>query len=271
MTGDTLLYSILFALFGCGSNSQVAAPTTKNTANTEAYAKQDANAAADINQKNIAAIPLPKGFTRTTVTTDSYGSYLRNLPLKKDNTVYLYNGQPKANQSAQYAVINISVGNRDLQQCADAAMRLRAQYFYDIGQYNKIVFYDNNKTAYRFNAPYTAVNFQKYLYRVFGMCGTASMANVQLKSKATTNLQIGDMFVKGGFPGHLVSVVDVATNTSGEKIFLLAQSYMPAQSIHVLKNPNNATLSPWYKVSEATKTLTTPEWTFGAGSLMGWE
>jgi hypothetical protein len=263
MEPANIAYTLFLILFGCTSNSNTVVPASTTQITT--------TITDTATVKKITNISLPKGYTRTNTTANSYQSYLRNLPLKKSNTVYLYNGQPKTNQTAQYAVINISVGNRDLQQCADAAMRLRAQYFYDNGQYDKIVFYDNNKTAYKFNAPYTAENFQKYLYRVFGMCGTASMANVQLKAKNISTLQIGDMFVKGGFPGHLVTVVDVATNKNNEPIFLLAQSYMPAQDIHVLKNPNNTTLSPWYSVAEAQNGLATPEWSFAAGSLMSWE
>lgn len=57
--------------------------------------------------------------------------------------------------------------------------------------------------------------------------------------------KIGDVFIKGGFPGHAVMVVDIAVDESTqEKVFLLAQSYMPAQEIQILKNPNNSHLSP---------------------------
>jgi hypothetical protein len=46
----------------------------------------------------------------------------------------------------------------------------------------------------------------------------------------------------------------------------MAQSYMPAQNIHVLKNLNAGDLSPWYKLKE-NETLKTPEWQFASGSL----
>ena len=54
-------------------------------------------------------------------------------------------------------------------------------------------------------------------------------------------MQIGDVFIKGGFPGHAVVVLDMAENDrTGQRVFLLAQSYMPAQDIHIMKNPTNA-------------------------------
>ena len=58
-----------------------------------------------------------------------------------------------------------------------------------------------------------------------------------------------------------VIVVDVAVNSEGKKVFLLAQSYMPAQDIHVLKNPTDLTLSPWYS-TDFEDILATPEWNF---------
>ncbi len=80
--------------------------------------------------QTVKQIPLPEGYERVALRENSFAGFLRNLPLRKDNTVYLYNGQRKPNQSVHYAVIDISTGTKDLQQCADAIMRLRAEYFY---------------------------------------------------------------------------------------------------------------------------------------------
>ncbi len=57
---------------------------------------------------------------------------------------------------------------------------------------------------------------------------------------------------------------------AGEKRVLLAQSYMPAQSIHVLNNPASVDGLPWYDVADAASALVTPEWTFPPGSLKRW-
>jgi len=217
----------------------------------------------------IKAIPLPTGYKRVADDPGSFTGYLRNIRLKEQTTVHLYNGLPKQNQTAQYAVLNISVGNIDLQQCADAVIRLRAEYLFAQDQFDQILFYDNDKTAYRFSSPYTRDNFNKYLNRVFGMCGSASLAK-QLKPVGNfQDLKPGDVIIRGGFPGHAVMVMDVAVHASGKKIYLLAQSYMPAQDIHVLVNPMNTDLSPWYEVND-DKQIHTPEYSFTKNELKRW-
>jgi len=63
--------------------------------------------------------------------------------------------------------------------------------------------------------------------------------------------------------------MDVAIDNAGNKIFLLAQSYMPAQDIHVLNNPSNKNLSPWYEANDET-IIETPEYTFTKDELKRW-
>jgi hypothetical protein len=80
-------------------------------------------------------------------------------------------------------------------------------------------------------------------------------------------MKIGDVFIKGGSPGHAIIVMDMAENKStGEKIFILAQSYMPAQETQILCNPKSKELSPWYSLNY-TGDLYTPEWTFSENML----
>jgi hypothetical protein len=217
----------------------------------------------------INDISLPEGFTRSPVSEHSFAAWLRLRPLKKDKTVYLYNGMPKRNQLAQYAVLDISVGEQDLQQCADAIMRLRAEYLYERGSYNQIIFTDNAAHAYTYKNGRDRKAFNNYLRTVFAFCGTASLEKQLKPVNVFYNIQPGDVFIQGGFPGHAVMVMDVAQNGKGEKIYLLCQSYMPAQDIHLLKNPTDPERSPWYKVIDNHKVIT-PEWTFAPAQLRRW-
>jgi hypothetical protein len=66
-----------------------------------------------------------------------------------------------------------------------------------------------------------------------------------------------------------VLVVDVAENPgTHQKYVLLAQSYMPAQNIHVLRNVEEPRLGAWFAVpGPAADTFETPEWSFGSQEL----
>lgn len=231
-------------------------------------------------------ITPPAGYIREVCDGNSFTAYLRRLPLLPTGSkVKLYNGQEKANQSAAYAVIDMEIGKRDLQQCADAVMRLRAEYLWGQKRYDEIKFnftngfpaeykkwaegnrirVNGNKVEWQPGGgkDYSYATFRRYLDMVFMYAGTASLSK-ELLSVPYTSLRPGDVFIKGGSPGHAVIVVDVAVHPqTKKKVFLLAQSYMPAQQIHILTNPASRRLSPWYELEESDSgKLYTPEWTF---------
>ena len=100
---------------------------------------------------------------------------------------------------------------------------------------------------------------------VFEYASTLSMVE-ESKKIDITDIQIGDIFIKGGVPGHVVMVADVCKDRNGDKAFLLAQGFMPAQEFYILKNPSS-TNSCWYKVSEIGDELIAPECQFMISDL----
>lgn len=224
-------------------------------------------ASSDTLEERIAP---PPGFARVKVGPDSWAAWLRGLPLKPAGVpVLTFTGAPKWRQDVHVAVIDIDVGGRDLQQCADAIMRLRGEWLFAAGR--AIAFNDTDGKRRVFSARNKTDHaaFRKYMDLVFAYAGTYSLEH-ELKPVASRELQIGDVFIKGGFPGHAVLVADMVENAeTGEKRFLLVQSYMPAQEIHVLKSPAAPDGSPWYPAA-FTGDLVTPEWTFRANALHRW-
>lgn len=232
----------------------------------------------------------PVGYKRVEVQENSFEEYLRTLPLKLHGSdVMYYDGRMK-NREVHEAVIDIDVGERDLQQCADAVIRLRAEYLYSNElfdeihfnftngfnadystwmQGNRIVVENGNKSYWVKRSEYSNEykSFREYLTMVFAYAGTVSLAQ-EMQQVSVEEMRIGDVFIKDPLPGHCVIVVDMAENTdTGEKIFMIAQSYMPAQDIHILKNNDSKDLSPWYSTDFGDK-LRTPEWTFEKDQLM---
>lgn len=275
-----LLAALLFAITGCTDpeNNIETRPTDKITAT---------------NTESIRGISLPQGFNYVEEDDSVYSNWLLDLKLKESKIVYLYNGKLKSNQDVQYGVLNIDIGKKDLIQCADAAMKLKADYLFEKHLYDQIKFLTTSGNEVSFEswlkgmrwkaqgAKLVAYNIHKgerniqleynsFMEFVFSYCGTYSLSK-QLKAvNDSKSLQPGDIFVYGGFPGHAVTVMAVAKNNTGKIIFLLSQGYMPAQDIHILKNYADPELSPWYALSDVYP-LYTPEWRFNKGSLKRWQ
>ena len=235
-------------------------------------------------------IPTPTGFERMPAPTDSYAQWLRGLPLKPGKPpVLLHSGEEKRNQDAHCAVVDIDTGKKNLQQCADATMRLRAEYLFSQERHEAIHFnftsgdraeWTQWAQGYRpkisgANVRWTQsakpdssrASFRRYMNTVFMYAGTLSLSQELESVQNILDMRIGDLLIVGGSPGHCVTVADMAMNpANNRRIYLLAQSYMPAQDIHLLKNPNNADLSPWYAL-DTRENIITPEWTFTQNQL----
>jgi hypothetical protein len=215
----------------------------------------------------------PTTYNRMSLDTNSFAYYLRHLPLKpKGSKVKLYNGDYKPNNNVYDAVVDMEISPKDLQQCADAVMRLRGEYLFKQKKYNQISFkflgdgkmhdyitYTGNNRSYK--------KFRNYMDYVFAYANTASLKS-QLKKANYYDIKIGDVFIQSGQPyGHAVIVVDICENLKGDKNFMLAQSYMPAQETQILLNPSTSNV--WYGKPNGTKIIT-PEWTFDTSMLKRW-
>lgn len=230
----------------------------------------------------------PNGYSRTNYPKESFSSYLQNFPLKpKGSPVLLYNGNQKQNQ-VHVAVLDFPLLKRDLIQCADAVMKLRAEYFYAKKEWGKIQFtisngmevpfsrfaqgdrvvVKGNKTSWKVGFGKNGTNrdvFEEYLQFIYSYAGTISLKS-ELRKKQLHQMEPGDVWIESGSPGHVVMVVDKAMGKDGQTIFLLAQSYMPSQEMHILKSETE--FSPWF-VLPKTDRFQTPEWEFPAKELYG--
>ena len=223
----------------------------------------------------IAAVPVPPGFHRVPAESASFTAWLRSISLKRDRTVYLFDGRPKRNQEAQFAVLNISVGKQDLQQCADAVMRLRAEYLYSLHSYRNIDFYTEQGARLNFGQwlreqGFAPNSFTNYLNTVFTYCSTRTLEKQLIPVTNYHTISGGDVLIRGGSPGHAMLVADIAEDAGGRRIYLLAQSYMPAQDIHIVNNPGDPAISPWYRSEATGPYIQTPEWTFKTNELRSW-
>ena len=265
LTTFAIVFTIMLLCVSCGYSSQYICPEGETV--------------------STRFIP-PDGYTRT--KCGGYGEYLRALPMLPDGSpVKAYDGRLIKSGNSHCGVIDMDVGTKDLQQCADSALRLRCEYLHAAGEYDSIcyqltsgdefpytmyrdgyrLFVDNGtdvtlkKTA-EYDPSYET--FRAYCDMLFNYAGTISIER-ESAPVALSDMQPGDVFVIGGSPGHLIFVLDMAENSNGDKVFLLAQGNTPAQQIHVLTN--DTSLSPWFTLDDSTFPLSFGRFDFDESTL----
>lgn len=236
--------------------------------------------ALDASDSLAARFAPPAGFVRVPVEPRSFGGWLRGLPLAAPGTpVVAFDGRTilTGDDPRLAAVATLDVGTADLQQCADAVMRLHAEWSWSTGSPN-VTYRAASGLALPFSrwasgerlvqngrsiswAPAARpasdhATFRKYLDAVFSWANTVSLAR-QASPPPLAELRAGDFFVLPGNPGHTVLVLDVARADDGRRAVLLGQSYMPAQSYHVLRA---SAQTPWYAIESGSVGIQTPFW-----------
>lgn len=184
----------------------------------------------------------------------SWESYIKHFPRKSSTTVRDYKGNVLKAHSL--GVLNVRINS--VQQCADAAIRLRAEYFYGKKEYDKISFkltngyevpfakwalgyrlkVDGNKTSLvraKKVRDYSRNNFESYLYTIMYYAGSASLYRDMQSVRGLP--QIGDLLILPGYPGHVVIVMDKKV-INGTNYYLFANSWIPAQDIEIISGHN---------------------------------
>ena len=229
----------------------------------------------------------PEGYER--IYNDGYSKFLREFPLKKNNIVKYYDGEEKYNDNIWDAVFDYDIGKQDLHQCADAVLYMRANYLHTSGLTEKlhytflsgyeanyldfinhyyIVDGSNVSLALRNNTLIdNRETFVRWIEKIWMWSNTESIDTYDSFSVSIKDIRPGDFFIQSnpGSIGHAIIVVDVAENPrTNQKIFMLSQSYMPAQQTHVLINPKTGDV--WYNLDEF-KDIETPEYSFTINQL----
>ncbi|HBR53409.1 MAG TPA: hypothetical protein DEA82_04180 [Flavobacteriaceae bacterium] len=213
----------------------------------------------------------PENFRRKQYPDNSFSAYIQKYPLLAYGAkVVNYDGNDYSYQQGHVGVLDVPVPANGLQQCADALIRLRAEYLWEQGRKDEIGFnftsghhcswrkyaegyrpkVNGNKVSFHKTAAsnHSKENFYKYLNLIYMYAGTQSLYDELTHVETAGQLEVGDMVIKPGFPGHVVMIADKVIDANGKNLFILAQGNTPAQSIHVLKNLEDMRMSPWYEL-----------------------
>lgn len=221
----------------------------------------------NVNNQVAALYGNEETLITTTFPENSWQYFLQHLPTL-DAPIRDYTGKEINNQEKHFAIINYDVGNRNLQQCADALIRLRAEYLFKQERFDDIGFHFCSGPYYSFNMYCKGIkpvlksnalklassgkkynstheSLRNYLDIVYMYANTISLCE---ELKPADDFEVGTVIITPGSPGHTCIIIDETMNTKGEKLYKLAESYMPAQSIYVLNNIYDEDISPWYKL-----------------------
>lgn len=246
-------------------------------------------------QTLVERIQAPEGYEWIIEESGSFGEFLQNSELRKHGSLILdFNQKPIGNQSEHVAILEYDIGSKDLQQCADAVIRLRAEYLFQQKKEDDIYFHftngdvfswndykigirpqliNSNKVSFNkvANKDETYENFRKYLDVIFMYAGTISLNKETIGISDNKKIKTGDVLITPGSPGHAVIIVGRAKNKRGDVIFLLAQGYTPAQSIHVITNPYDGKINPWYKIDVSKSPTITARYLFKKTNIRSWK
>ncbi|MEQ9322198.1 MAG: DUF4846 domain-containing protein [Polyangiaceae bacterium] len=221
----------------------------------------------------------PSGYVRVAVKPDGFGAWLRRIPLAAAGTpVLAHDGRTILPEDHTHlaAVTTLDVGSRDLQQCADAIMRLFGEWRWSRGEARTVSFrsgfgaipwtrflsgeiphYDGERVHWvtaRRRAGEDHASFRRYMDVVFTWANTGSLAS-QASTPSEADLRPGDFFILPGNPGHTVLVLDLARDDQGRRVALIGQSFMPAQRFQVLRPSRDRV---WFSIDD--QGVDTPFW-----------
>jgi hypothetical protein len=200
---------------------------------------------------------------------DSWSFFLQHLPAV-DKPIVDYKGNPVNNPGKRFMILTYDVGHADLQQCADALIRIRAEFLFSRKKYEEIGFHFYSGIYYSWTdylkgrrpemkgknqiitqtpriSEASHKTLRAYLDIVFAYANTVSLCK---ELKFTNRLETGTVIIYPGNPGHCCMIVDAALDDNRDTVYKLVEGYMPAQSIYLLSNPFEPDLSPWYHLGK---------------------
>ena len=225
-------------------------------------------------RKTIGEISTPPGFQRVEVESGSFGEYLRQFPLHgRGAHLKYFDGSLAYGQYFGYAVLDLPMISEN-EQCCDAVQRMRSEYLFLKGRYSEIHFKSFQNGTMQYGGGGNREALYKYLRKVYGASNTSTLRH-ELKKKSLVEIAPGDVLVyEAGSHhsvGHAVLVVDVAENPkNGKKAIMVAQSSMPALTMHIVRDMLHPVKSPWIVVDESDESVFVSGILFSKNDLRGW-
>ena len=227
----------------------------------------------------------PLGFARVFEREESFAEFMRKYPLRMAGAQVLrYDGEARQDASAA-AVLDVTLGKKNHEGPAGAVARLYAEYLFSQQEFDEINFtlgsdfeftFDKWRQGKLLKAEGNKLswigggedsngkdNFKAYLSTLFVYISMDTLKNDMRRIHDVDGdpIAVGDIFIGENSEGKQLAlmVADICQNDeTGERMMLLVQGGSPAQQLHVVDNPYDASIAPWYSC-EFDTTLKTPD------------
>ena len=182
----------------------------------------------------IDEIPPPRGFKRIEQKKGTFARFVQTLPLKPGREIMTWTGKPLAKRCFDVlAVVDMPLlFKQDLEQCADFAMRLWAEWHRRTGKLDRLALVDYPGRPRPFKG--AAKEYPAFLRSVFSGANSHSLKQ-GLKRIEPRDARPGDLIVQNetGGIGHVSVILDICENAEGKRLYLIGFSFMPAQELHI--------------------------------------
>jgi hypothetical protein len=194
-------------------------------------------------------LPVPRGYSRISCTPGSYSAWITRLPLKEDKSIRAFDGSLVENIGYNvFSVVDLPLlYPQDLEQCADFAFRLWADYHLKNNLLNKLYLFD-----YEGNKKYFKASGKSYSAFLKWTMAHANSHSIKkgCSTAAGSDLRPGDMIVQNetGGIGHVSVIMDICESPEKGRLYLFGFSFMPTQEFHIEYAQTGYGKEGWYSL-----------------------
>lgn len=184
----------------------------------------------------VDEVPAPPGYSRADTEPATFARFVQTLPLSPGTSLRTWEGKAIDQGFEVLAVVNLPLlFKQDLEQCADWAMRLWAEYHKAAGRLQRLALYNYDGSRKRYRG--SGESFEEFLRLRMAYSNSHSLKKGALPV-SEEELMPGDLIVQNetGGIGHVSVILDMARPEDAPEappLFLIGFSFMPAQEFHV--------------------------------------
>jgi len=197
--------------------------------------------------RTVASIPAPAGCVRIASPDASFGRWIQSLPLRQSQTIALCDGGTVADDA--YHVLGVLdmklLFKQDIEQCADWAMRLWAEWHRERGALDKLFLFTYGGVRRPFAA--SGKTYAQFLKWAFANTNSYSLMK-GCREITAADARPGDLVVQNerGGVGHVSVVMDACSSATGQRYYLMGYSFMPAQEFHLEGAIDDYGMEGWF-------------------------